>query len=140
EPAAGGEDPQGGLEPEPEPGERNVRPGMMLQGVLDSARREVRQRGRAGCRRAAFVDCDCTGLEPDLAPAPPQPATEIDVLAVQEEILVPAAELLERRASHHEARARDPFGGSRLLVLPLVPHDLVRPRGARRGAMEEDGA
>ena len=68
----------------------------------------------------------------------PQPATEVDVLAVHEEPLVEAAELDEGVASHEDAGARDPVGRPTPCVGVLVANELVRPRRPREHAVEEE--
>ena len=82
-------------ERDPEAIERGVRPRVVLPGIPDAARGQERQRRRPPGRGTFEMDDVSRGLVPDPVSVVAKPFAEIDVLAVQEEGLVPSTELLE---------------------------------------------
>src|SRR6478672_11173391 len=77
----------------------------VLAGEAKTALREQRQQPRAWCRSSSDVVCGRPGLVADPVAVGPQTTTEVDVLPVQEEGLVPSVQPLERLTADQDARA-----------------------------------
>src|SRR5204862_1252873 len=87
--------------------------------------RATREEAPVGHRRVRVLD-DRRRDVPPLPAGLPGSVAEVDVLAVEAEALVEAAELVEHRAAEHEERAEHPVGLDRLGG-PLV-EEVVRGR------------
>ena len=108
--------------------------------VQHSAPRQHRATGASRCFRAgsALVLADDRRLVLDRVSGLPEPGTQILVLAVHEEALVEAADLLERSAANQEAGARDPVDGAGLGVRTRISDHLVDPARARHEPLQEE--
>ena len=89
--------------------ERGGEASVMLAGVGDPAPGQGRQQACAPAGGAPLVKRVCARFEAHVPPGVPHTFAEVHVLAVEEEPLVEAADLLERRPSHEQARTRDPL-------------------------------
>src|SRR4051794_6279865 len=88
-------------------GERSRRAPVLLR-VAHTALGEHRQQAGPRGRRAADVTAERGRLVAQIVPRRAKATAEVDLLAVEEEALVEAVDLLERASPHEDARAGDP--------------------------------
>jgi hypothetical protein len=118
--------------------EEGHRGALMLPRVTDAAGREHGEQARAGSRRTSFVHGDGVRLEPDLESGITDAPADIEILAVEEETLVEAAQTLENRAPDQQARSRRPLRRPGMPVGLPVAYELVGPFRLREETMEEE--
>ena len=124
-------------ERDPDPLEQRRNAVVVELRVPEPARHERGEQRRAWRRLPAHMHGTSAGLELDAVAGLPHPPAEIDVVAVEEEPLVPPPELLERRTPHEHAGSGDPVDRTGAGVRRRVSNHLVAPFCAREQPVEK---